>query len=113
MISEEGAKKSFLDESPDIKLYLLKAGNKGWWVVMGSCEKSRVPAWDGWLSGGRGLVIGGIADPDLSPLARPLLTWGGGGQHFIFMKTYKLDNTTSPATLAAALQYPRQCESSV
>ena len=68
----------------------------------------------GWLVISRWwLVIEGIADPDLPPLARPLLTWGGGGQHFIFMKTYKLDNTTSPATLAAALQYPRQCESSV
>ena len=60
---------------------------------------------------GRGLVIGGIADPDLQPpLARPLLTWGGGGQHFIFMKTYKLDNTTSPATPTTAPQYLRQCE---
>ena len=67
-------------------------------------------AWGGWLSGGRGLVIGGIADPHLPPLARPLLTWGGGGQHFIFMKTYKLDNTTSPATPATALQYISQCE---
>ena len=49
----------------------------------------------GWLVISRWwLVIEGIADPDLPPpLARPLLTWGGGGQHFIFMKTYKLDNT--------------------